>query len=266
MPQAIKIGKSVFQVDDGALGSAIDQQLEKLDSITLERDDYKTRLDAAEAAKDSLATELSEAKASLSKADSAKVEADATIAALQTKLDAATAKNKEWEDKVNKKKPDEDIEEEMDEEGKPKGKRKPKMDSDEVKSYCKEFLAVVSEVTPALKKVDSAFEPDFGLSPLEYKAQYLKTLSTLPAEARTRIDSEGADRDMFVEHLYMALKPQVQTSESKADEGTEVLANAIERNRELTVDSGERKGVAPKEDSPTMKARKERQLPSAYRK
>lgn len=264
MPQAIKIGKSVFQVDDSALGSAIDQQLEKLDSLNNEYAEIKLRLDAAEAAKATLATELSEAKASLSKADEAKIQADAELAALQTRLDA---KNKEWDEKVNKKKPDEDIEEELDVEG--KKKKKSKMDSDEVRSYCKEFLSVVSEVTPALRKVDSAFEPDFGLSPIDYKAQYLKTIETLPAEAKTRIDGEGAERDMFVEHLYLALKPQVQTPDgrtTKVDEGTQTLADAIERNRELTVDSGKSSSVTPKEDSPTMKARKERQLPSAYRK
>lgn len=266
MPQAIQIGKSVFQVDDGALGSAIDQQLSKYDSLVNEYAEIKLRLDAAEAAKESIANELSTAKASLTKADEAKIEADAQLAAFQTKLDAVTAKNKEWEEKVNSKKPDEDIEEDLDVEG--KKKKKPKFDSDEVKSYCKEFLSVVSEVTPALRKVDSAFEPDFGLSPIEYKAQYLKTIETLPAEAKTRIDSEGADRDTFVEHLYLALKPQVQTAPTtKADEGTQTLADAIDKNRSLTIDSGKSpSGVTPKEDSPTMKARKERALPSAYRK
>lgn len=265
MPQAMKIGNSVYQLDDAALATAIDNQLTKYDSATQEIADLKVRLDAAETARATLDSELSQVQASLEAANTAKVQADAETAALQTKLDAAKAKNEEWEKKVNSKKPDEDIEEELDEGGKPKKGKKPKMDSDEVKSYCKEFLTVVSEVTPALKKVDSGFEPDFGLSPLDYKAQYLKTLPTLPQEAKTRIDATGDDRDMFVEHLYLALKPQVAEAPAKADEGTSQLADAIDKNRSLTMDAGDKKGsFEPKEDSPTMKARKERKLPSAY--
>jgi len=264
MPQAIKLGNSVFQLDDAALGSAIETQLSKYDSLAIELSDYKTRLDAAETARTTLDSQLSEAQASLSTANAAKVQADADIVALQTKLDAKDAELKN----AHSKKPDEDIEEEMGEDGKPKkGKGKPKMDSDEVKSYCKEFLSVVSEVTPALKKVDSAFEPDFGLSPLDYKAQYLKTIATLPAEAKARIDSSGDERDMFVEHLYLALKPTVADAPAptKTDEGSQQLAAAIEQNRGLTLDAGDKKGsFTPKEDSPTMKARKERKLPSAY--
>jgi len=266
MPQAIKLGNSVFQLDDAALGSAIENQLSKYDSLALELSDYKTRLDAAESARQTLDSEFAETKASLESANAAKVLADAEIAALQTKLDASNEQLK----KANSKKPDEDIEEELDDEGKPKkGKGKPKFDSDEVKSYCKEFLSVVSEVTPALKKVDSAFEPDFNLSPLDYKAQYLKTIQTLPAEAKARIDSTGDERDMFVEHLYLALKPVVADAPTKADEGSQQLAADIERNRALTLDAGDMNTkvadkTAPREDSPTMKARKNRPLPSAY--
>jgi regulator of replication initiation timing len=262
MPQATKIGRHVFQIDDAGLANAIDNELEKQDSLVAEISDLKARLDAADSAQTKLDAELTEAQASLATASAAKVQAEAEIAALQTKLDASNEQLK----KANSKKPDEDIEEELDDEGKPKkGKGKPKFDSDEVKSYCKEFLSVVSEVTPALKKVDSAFEPDFGLSPLDYKAQYLKTLTTLPTDAKARIDSSGDERDMFVEHLYMALKPVVAEAPTKADEGSQQLAAAIEQNRGLTLDAGEKKGsFQPKEDSPTMKARKERKLPSAY--
>ena len=265
MPQAIKLGKSVFQVDDAALGSAIETELNKYDSLAAEVSDLKIRLDAAETARTTLDSELSQAQTSLTSANAAKVQADAEIAALQTKLDAKDEELK----KANSKKPADDVEEELDENGKPKkGKGKPKMDSDEIKSYCKEFLTVVSEVTPALKKVDSAFEPDFSLSPIDYKAQYLKTIETLPADAKARIDISGEERDMFVNHLYMALKPQVaQVSQEpvKADEGNQTLAAAIDQNRGLTLDAAEKSGsYKPKEDSPTMKARKERKLPSAY--
>jgi hypothetical protein len=264
MPQATKIGRHVFQIDDAGLANAIDNELSKQDSLAAEISDLKIRLDAAESARQTLDSEFAETKASLESANAAKVQADAEIAALQTKLDASNEQLK----KANSKKPDEDIEEELDDEGKPKkGKGKPKFDSDEVKSYCKEFLSVVSEVTPALKKVDSAFEPDFNLSPLDYKAQYLKTIQTLPAEAKARIDSTGDERDMFVEHLYLALKPVVvdAPAPTKADEGVVNLSTVIDQNRALTLDAGDRsKTVQPKEDSPTMKARKERKLPSAY--
>jgi hypothetical protein len=262
MPQATKIGRHVFQIDDAGLANAIDNELEKQDSLVAEISDLKLRLDAAESERQTLDSNLSETKASLASANAAKVQADADIAALQTKLDASNEQLK----KANSKKPDEDIEEGLDDEGKPKkGKSKPKFDSDEVKSYCKEFLSVVSEVTPTLKKVDSAFEPDFGLSPIDYKAQYLKTLPTLPTEAKARIDSSGDERDMFVEHLYLALKPVVAEAPTKADEGSQQLADNIEKNRGLTLDAGTKSGsFTPKEDSPTMKARKERKLPSAY--
>ena len=73
---------------------------------------------------------------------------------------------------------------------------------------------------------------------------------------------------MFVEHLYIALKPQVAETSgapAKADEGNQQLIDSINQNRGLTLDAGDKKGsYAPKEDSPTMKARKERKLPSAY--
>jgi hypothetical protein len=260
MPQATKIGRHVFQIDDAGLANAIDNELSKQDSLAAEISDLKIRLDAAESARQNLDSEFAETKASLESANAAKVQADAEIAALQTKLDASNEQLK----KANSKKPDDDIEEELDDEGKPKkGKSKPKFDSDEVKSYCKEFLSVVSEVTPALKKADSAFEPDFNLSPLDYKAQYLKTIQTLPAEAKARIDSTGDDRDMFVEHLYLALKPVVADAPTKADEGVVNLSTVIDQNRALTLDAGDRsKTVQPKEDSPTMKARKERQIQS----
>lgn len=261
MPQAMKIGNSVYQLDDAALATAIDNQLTKNDSLSQEIADLKIRLDAAETSRTTLDSELSEVQASLATANAAKVQADAEIAALQTKLDASNEQLK----KANSKKPDEDIEEEMDEDGKPKKGQKPKFDSDEIKSYCKEFLSVVNEVTPTLKKMDSTFEPNFGLSPLDYKAQYLKTIETLPQEAKARIDTSGDERDMFVEHLYMALKPQVASAPTKADEGTSQLADAIQQNRGLTMDAGDKGGYSqPKEDSPTMKARKERKLPSAY--
>lgn len=263
MPQAIKIGNSVFQLDDAALGNAIENQLSKHDSLIAEVSDLKVRLDAAEAARSTLGSELSETKATLDSTSEAKVKADAEIAALQTKLDASNEQLK----KSNSKKPDEDIEEELDKDGNPKKGKKPKFDSDEVRSYMKEFMSVINEVTPALKKVDSDFAPDFGLSPLDYKAQYLNTIETLPQEAKARIGSSGDERDMFVEHLYLALKPQVAEAPvpTKVDEGSQQLADVIEKNRGLVMDAADKGGtVQPKEDSPTMKARKERKLPSAY--
>lgn len=265
----MKIGNSVYQLDDAALATAIDNQLTKYDSATQEIADLKIRLDAAETARTTLDSQLSEAQASLATANAAKVQADADIAALQTKLDAAMDKLKKSK-ALNEEGDEADSSAEEEDSEKPKGK-KAKMDSDEIKSYCKEFLTVVSEVTPALKKVDSAFEPDFGLSPLDYKAQYLKTLPTLPQEAKARIDSTGDERNMFVEHLYLALKPQVAEAPAKADEGTSQLADAIEKNRSLTMDAGDlntknAEKTEPRVDSRTMEARKNRPLPSAYRK
>jgi chromosome segregation ATPase len=260
MPQALKIGNSVYQVDDASLAVAVDQTLTKNDSLINEIADLKLKLDAAEAAKATVESALSETKTSLNETESSKVKLDAEVAALQTKLDAATKKNKEWEDKIAAEGAKGEDEEEANEKRKSK-----KMDSDEIASYCKELLTVVNEVSPSLKKVDSAFEPDFAVPALEYKARFLKTIETLPAEAKSRIDSQGSDRDAFVEHLYLALKPQPQTTATtKADEGTQQLADAINQNRQLTLDAGDKKPAA-KEDSPTMKARKERQL-SGYKK
>lgn len=267
MTQATKIGNHVFQLDDAGLANAIDKLTDRNDSLTEQFNDIKLKLDAAETAKAAIASELSQAQTSLAEATDKQTKADADIAALQTKLDAAMKSSKDWEEKANKKKPDADIEEELDDEGKPKKKGKPKFDSDDVKEYCKEFLTVANEVTPALKKVDSAFEPDFSQSPTELKASYLKTIETLPAEAKARIDGSGDDRDTFVEHLYLALKPQQQaTAPTKADEGTLLLGDMIEKNRGLTVDAGDKPAPGAKVDSPTMAARKNRQLPSAYRK
>lgn len=255
MPQVIKIGNSAFQLEDPALGAAIENLLAKQDSLTDTKTETAARLDALTSTCDNLTAELSETKTKLDAAMASKVELEASNAALQTKLDEEKAK---FFEKKNK----EEEEDEMD--GEDKKKKSSKMDSDEVKSYCQEFLAVVSEVSPALKKADAAFEPDFSLTPLDYKAAYLKSLTTLPAEAKARIDSEDADRETFVNHLYLALKPQLKADEAdvtRADAGNQQLSDSIEQNRRLTADAASKIGKYPKqEDSPTMKARKERQL------
>ncbi len=75
----------------------------------------------------------------------------------------------------------------------------------------------------------------------------------------------GASQYVNSDYIYMALKPVVAEAPTKADEGSQQLAERIEQNRGLTLDAGEKSsGYKPKEDSPTMKARKERKLPSAY--
>lgn len=255
MPQVIKIGNSAFQLEDPALGAAIENLLAKQDSLTDTKTETAARLDALTSECETLTAELSETKTKLDAAMASKVELEASNAALKTRLDEEKAKSFE---KKNK----EEEGDEMDDED--KKKKSSKMDSDEVKSYCQEFLAVVSEVSPALKKADAAFEPDFSLTPLDYKAAYLKSLTTLPAEAKARIDSEDADRETFVNHLYLALKPQLKADEAdvtRADAGNQQLSDSIEQNRRLTTDAGGKTGKYPKkEDSPTMKARKERQL------
>lgn len=252
MPQVIKIGNSAFQLEDPALGAAIENLLAKQDSLTDIKTETAARLDALTSECENLTAELSETKTKLDAAMASKVELEASNAALQTRLDEEKVKSLEKENE----------EDETDDED--KEKKPPKMDSDEVKSYCQEFLAVVSEVSPALKKADAAFEPDFSLTPLDYKAAYLKSLSTLPAEAKARIDSEDTDRETFVNHLYLALKPQLKADEAdvtRADAGNQQLSDSIEENRRLTADAGSKTGKYPKkEDSPTMKARKERQL------
>lgn len=257
MPQVIKIGNSAYQLEDPALGAAIENLLAKQDSLTDIKTKTTERLDALTSEHDNLAAELSETRTKLDAAMSSKVELEASNAALKTRLDEEKAKFLE-----KKNKEEEGDEDEMDDED--KKKKSSKMDSDEVKSYCQEFLAVVSEVSPALKKADAAFEPDFSLTPLDYKATYLKSLTTLPAEAKARIDSEDADRETFVNHLYLALKPQLKVDEAdvtRADAGNQQLSDSIEQNRRLTADAGSKTGKYPKkEDSPTMKARKERQL------
>lgn len=273
MTQAIKIGNSVYQVDDSALAIAIDQTLNKNDSLGDEIFNLKARLDAAEA--------------SLSDASEAKVEADAKIVALQTKLDAAEKKASDMQEQIDKKdakKPpvdpdgddDDDSSEEGDEDGDMPAKKKSdkkndsmKLDAAEVAAYCKELMSVVNEVSPSLKKVDSAFEPDFGLPAIEYKARYLKTIETLPAEAKTRIDSESSDRNAFVEHLYLALKPQPQAEAVQKSDSTEGLAAAIDQNRQLTLDAGMGCGSNmkdKKDQSPSMKRRKDRTLPGIPQK
>lgn len=263
MPQAIKIGNSVYQVEDSALAIAIDQTLNKNDSLTTEFSAVKTRLDAAET--------------SISEANAAKIKADADLIALQTKLDAAEKKVADL-DKADAKKPaaePDGDEEDGDEEDVPAKDKKDqkrdslKLDAAEVAAYCKNLMSVVNEVSPALKKVDSAFEPDFGLPAIEYKARFLKTIETLPAEAKTRIDSEGSDRDAFVEHLYLALKPQAEPAQK--NDSSQELAGAIDQNRQLTLDAamGNSNKLPPKgtkQVSPSMQRRKDRALPGTLQK